>query len=157
MVSKHKRRYTSAEMAELILADNDENSDNFYLSSNSSYRDNDEDFEQIVFPPFDSDEPCSNVSSCETESGDESDLNVSFSTGYYATKDPAVKWRIYPSSGAGRPKARDILQESGPWNYVSKSIASPKDAFDLTFPIELVHKVLGFSNQRYQHFCQQYQ
>ena len=61
MVSKHKWRYTSAEMAELILANNDENSDNFSLSSNSLYRDNDEDFEQIVFLPFDSDEPCSNV------------------------------------------------------------------------------------------------
>ena len=28
--------------------------------------------------------------------------------------------------------------------------------FDLTFPIELVQKVLEFSNQHYQHFCQQY-
>ena len=54
-------------MAELILAVNDESSDNFSLSSNSSYRDSDEDFEQTVVPPSDSEEPCSNVSSSETE------------------------------------------------------------------------------------------
>ena len=126
------------------------------MSSNSSYKDSDEDFEQTVLPPSDSDELCSNISSSETESDEDGNLNVSFNAAYYATKDPAVKWRKYPSSGAGRPKVRDILQESGPSNYVRTSIASPKDAFDLTFPIELVHKVLEFSNQRYQHFCQQY-
>ena len=32
MASRHKRRYTSAEMAELILPDNDENSDNSALT-----------------------------------------------------------------------------------------------------------------------------
>ena len=78
-------------------------------------------------------------------------LNVSFNAGYYATKDPAVKWRKYPSCGAGRPKARDILQESGPSNYVPTSIA-----FHLTLLIELVHKVLEFRYQHYQHFCQRY-
>ena len=46
-------------MAELILADNDENSDNSSLSRNSSYRDSDEDFEQTGLPPSDLDEPCS--------------------------------------------------------------------------------------------------
>ena len=71
MASRHKRRYTSAEMTELILTDNDENSDNFSLSSNSSYRDSEEDFEETVLPPSDSDEPCSNVSSSETESDED--------------------------------------------------------------------------------------
>ena len=65
MVSKHKWRYTSAEMAELILANNDENSDNFSLSSNSLYRDSDEDFEWTILPPSDTDKPCNNVSSSE--------------------------------------------------------------------------------------------
>ena len=68
----------------------------------------------------------------------------------------AVKWRKYPSSGAGRPKAQDIPKKSGPSKYVPTSIASPKGTSDLTFPTELVHKVLEFGNQRYQHFCQQY-
>ena len=126
------------------------------MPSNSSYKVSDEDFEQTVLPPSDSDELCSNISSSETESDEDGNLNVSFNAAYYATKDPAVKWRKYPSSGAGRPKTRDILQESGLSNYVPTSITSPKDAFDLTFLIELVHKVLEFSNQRYQHFCQQY-
>ena len=40
-------------MAELILADNDEISGSFSFSSNSSYRDNDEDFEQTVLSPSD--------------------------------------------------------------------------------------------------------
>ena len=62
MTSRPKRRYISAEMSELILADNDENSDNFSLPSNSLSKDSDEDFEQTVLPPSDSEEPCSNVS-----------------------------------------------------------------------------------------------
>ena len=144
MASRPNRRYTSAEMAELILADNDENSDNFSLSSNSSYRDSDEDVEQTVLPPSDSDEPYSNVSSSEIKSDEDGDLSVSFKAAYYATKDPAAKWRKFPSYGAGIPKP-------GPVNYVP-----PKDAFDLTYPIEFLHKVLEFGNQRYQHFCQQY-
>ena len=65
-------------MAELILAGNDENSDNFSLSSNSSYRDSEEDFEETVLPPSDSDELCSNVSSSETESDEDGDLNAIF-------------------------------------------------------------------------------
>ena len=88
MASRPKWCYTSTEMAKLILADDDENSDNFSLSSNSSYRDSDEDFEQTVLPPSDLDEPSS-----ETESDEDGDLNVSFNAAYYATKDPAVKWR----------------------------------------------------------------
>ena len=63
-------------MVELILADNDESSDNFSFSSNSSYRDSDEDFEQTVVPPSDSEEPCSNVSSSETEWDEDGDLNI---------------------------------------------------------------------------------
>ena len=54
MTSRPKRRYISAEMSELILADNDENSDNFSLPSNSLSKDSDEDFEQTVLPPSDS-------------------------------------------------------------------------------------------------------
>ena len=138
MTSRPKRRYISAEMAEFILADNDENSNNFSLSSNSSYRDSDKDFEQTVLPPSDSDEPCGNVYSSETGSDEDDDLNVFFNAAYYATKDPALKWRKYPSSGAGRPKVRDILTELGPSNYIPKFITSPKEAFDLTFSIELV-------------------
>ena len=103
MASRTKQRYSSAEMAQLILAYDDENSDNFYLSSNSSNRDSDKNFEQTVLPPSDSDAPCINVSSSETESDEDGDLN-----------------------GAGKPKARDILHESGPSNYVSTSIASQK-------------------------------
>ena len=143
-------------MEKLILADNDENRDNFFWSSNSSYRDSDESFEQSVLPPSYSDEPCSNVFSSETESDEDSDLDAFFNGAYYAAKKLAVKWRKYSSSGAGTPRARDIIQELGSENYVPTFIAHPKDAFDLTFLIELVHKVLEFSNQRYQHFCQQY-
>ena len=139
------------------MADSDENNDYFSRSRNYSYRDSNENFDQTVFPPSDLNEPCSNVSSSETKLHEDGDLNVSFSIAYYATKYPAAKWRKYPSSGAGRPKLRDILQESGPSNYVSTSIASPKDAFNLTFPFELVHKVLKFSNQLYQRFCPKYQ
>ena len=105
MASRPKLCYTSAQMAELILADNDENSDNFSLSNNSSYRDSDGDFEQTVLSPSDSDEPCSNICSSETESDEDGNLNVSFNVAYYGTKDPAVKWRKYPSCGAGRAKA----------------------------------------------------
>ena len=54
------------------------------------------------------------------------------------------------------PKAWDILQKSGGSNFVPTFIASPKDAFDLSFLIEFVRKFPEFSNQRYQHFCQQY-
>ena len=111
------------------------------MPSNSSYKDSDEDFEQTVLPPSDSDEPCS---------------NVSFNQLIMQQKVLVVKWRKYPSSGVGRPKARDIPKESGPSNYIPTSIASPKDTFDLTFPTELIHKVLEFGNQRYQHFCEQY-
>ena len=103
MASRPKQLYSSAEMAELILTDDDENSDNFYLSSNSSYRDSDKNFEQTVLPPSDSDEQCSKVSSSETESDEDRDLN-----------------------GADKPKTRDNFQESGPSNYVPTSIASPK-------------------------------
>ena len=53
-------------MADLILSDNDEKSDNFSLSSNSLYRDSDEDFEWTILPPSDTDKPCNNVSSSET-------------------------------------------------------------------------------------------
>ena len=53
MASRPKRRYTSAEMAELVLANNDEISGSFSFSSNSSYRDSDEDFEQTVLSPPD--------------------------------------------------------------------------------------------------------
>ena len=101
------------------------------MPSNSSYKDSDEDFEQTVLPPSDSDEPCS---------------NVSFNQLIMQQKVLVVKWRKYPSSGVGRPKARDIPKESGPSNYIPTSIASPKDTFDLTFPTELVHKVLEFGN-----------
>ena len=139
----------SAEMEELILADNDRNSDGFSLPSNSSYRDSDENFEQTIVPSSDSGEPRSNVSRSETESDEDGDFNVSFNAAYYATKDLAVKWRKYTSSGAGRPQAQYVLQESGPSNYAPTSIASPKDDFNLTFPIKLVHKVIEFSNQRY--------
>ena len=156
MASRPKQSYTSAEMAKLILADNDDNSGNFSWSSNSSYRDSDESFEQSALPPSDSDEPCSNVSSSEAESDEDSNLDAFFNAAYYAAKKLAVKWRKYSSSGAGTPKARDITQELGSENYVPTSIAHPKDAFDLTFLIELVQKVLEFSNQCYQHFCQQY-
>ena len=65
MASRPERRYPSAEMADLILSDNDEKSDNFSLSSNSLYRDSDEDFEWTILPPSDTDKPCNNVSSSE--------------------------------------------------------------------------------------------
>ena len=155
MASRPKLRYTSAEKTKLILVDNDENSDNFSLSSNFSYRDSDEYFEQAVLPPCDSDEPCSNVSSSETKSDEDGNLKVFFNTAYHATKDPAAKWIKYLSAGAGRPKAQDILQESGPSNHLSTSIASPKDAFDLISRLTLFIKFLN-SVTSVQHFCQQY-
>ena len=49
MASRPKQSYTSAEMAKLILADNDDNSDNFSWSSNSSYRDSDESLNKVLF------------------------------------------------------------------------------------------------------------
>ena len=143
-------------MAELILADNDENSDNFSLSRNSSYRDSDEDFEQTGLPPSNLDEPCSTYLMFLAGMGTLIRLRWQpwhfFYSKLLCNKDSAVKLRKHPSSGASRPKAQDILQESGPSNYVPTSAASPKDAFDLTFVIELVYKVLELSNQRYQQY-----
>ena len=77
-------------------------------------------------------------------------------SGHYPAKDPDVISRKYPSSAAGRPKSCNIIDHTGSINAVPEAISSPLDAFELTFPPELVDTIMHYTNQRYHLYCQQF-
>ena len=53
-------------------------------------------------------------------------------------------------------KVCNIIDHTLPANAVPEAISSPIDAFELTFPLELVDTIMHYTNQCYQVYCQQF-
>lgn len=50
----------------------------------------------------------------------------------------------------------NIINHTESTSVVPEAISSSIDAFELTFPPELVDTIMHYTNQRYQHYCQQF-
>ena len=89
-----KKWYTAEEAAELLTADNDPDSNDLESSSEDDLLAIGEDGNQSILSNSDSDDTEASLTSSESESEDDNELNGSIATNnYYKTRDDAVKWK----------------------------------------------------------------
>ena len=89
-----KKRYTAEEAAELSTADNDPDGNDLESSSGDNLSSICKDENQPILSNSDSDDPEASLTSSESESQDDDELNDSITTdNYYKTRDDAVKWK----------------------------------------------------------------
>ena len=155
MSFKSSKRYTAVQGAGLILADSFD--DSRPLSDFSSDG-KESDIDQTAIQRSDSDASNAGQIVSDSESKEESDVvqNSQVTSGHYPTKDSSVIWRKYPLSAAGRPKSCNVINDTVPTNAAPEAFSSPLDAFELTFPTELVDTIMHYRNQRYQLYCRQF-
>ena len=148
MSFRSSKRYTAVQAAELILADSVDDSG---LHSDFSSDGEDSAIDQTAIQSSNSDASDAGQVVSDSKSEEESDVvqDSHVGSGHYPPKDPNVIWRKYPSSAAGRPKSCNIIDHTGPKkDAVPEAISSPLDAFELTFPPELVDTIMHYTNHR---------
>ena len=153
-----KKRYTGEEAAELLTADNDPDGNDFESLSDRVFIRRrpviiGKDENQPILPNSDSDDTEVGLTSSESESEDNNELNDTITTNnYYKSGDDAVKWKRNIPSQRGRQSGINIVDANtiGPTQQVPQSFESPLEAFNLSLPDVCIDTVVCYTNQKYE-------
>ena len=144
-----RERYTAEEAATVIVNDDEQLSD---------IESEDEAFEaeglEIIEDENSDDYQTQPSSEDEDDDEEEPDQNGDADVSRYRTSIEGVSWTRRSPSCRGRPMAANIVRPPpGPTNLVPLILEDPIDAFEVTFPADLLALVLQCTNQRYQKYC----
>ena len=142
-----------------MTADNDPDGNDCESSSDDDLTSIGEDENQPILSNPDSDDTEASLTSSDSESDDDDELNDSIPTdNYYKPCDDAVKSKKNIPSQRGRPPSINVVNANtiGPTHQVPQSFESPLEALNLTLPYACIDTVFRYTNQKYEQYCREH-
>ena len=142
-----------------MTADNDPDGNDLESSSEDDLSSIAEDENQPILSSSDSDDTEAGLTSSESESENDDELNDSIATNnYHKTRDDAVKWKRNVPSQRGRPSSINVFDVNtiSQTQQVSQSFEPPVEALDLAFPDACIDTCVLHNNQKFEQFCREH-